>query len=283
MSKYNNMISIAIDSIPKEEISRAIKEWAEGDNSMERLLWTCYDKGIKTNGCHAGARPYISFAYQDNLERIIPLFEVTQEQSDSQILIQIDGGNPFSGTEWYIPSILFGINSEYKGETDEYLDKLNESLNIEDENKSNSLLNLLEFLLDKESALLLRFVHDKDNRYHFMIESHRISDNRYRYYNELFKGTELVEENLKDGPSDKHFWTVGAADLDDILLKIESISKYIINNYSYDVPQNEEDAVSLLSLAKFKRRTLSEEEFDNWLNQKRVEYGLQVESGNGEK
>lgn len=70
MSKYNNIKSIPIDSIPKEEIKIAIKEWAEGDESMEKLLLTCYDKGIKTSGCHAGAGSYIAFSYQEKINKI---------------------------------------------------------------------------------------------------------------------------------------------------------------------------------------------------------------------
>lgn len=63
MSKYNNIKSIPIDSLSKEELKTAIHEWAEGDDAMERLLWAFYNKGIKTNGCHAGTRPYIGIDY----------------------------------------------------------------------------------------------------------------------------------------------------------------------------------------------------------------------------
>ena len=47
MSKYNHIESIPIDSIPQEELAQAIKEWAEGDEAMEKLLWACYNNGIK--------------------------------------------------------------------------------------------------------------------------------------------------------------------------------------------------------------------------------------------
>ena len=83
MSKYNNMTSIPIDSIPKEEIAVAIKEWAEGDESLEKLLWCCYEKGIKTDGCHAGSHPYIAFCYSDDLDKLSCFFDVTQKTTDS--------------------------------------------------------------------------------------------------------------------------------------------------------------------------------------------------------
>lgn len=44
MSKYNHIKSISIESIPPKKIKRAIKEWAEGNESLEKLLHTCYKK-----------------------------------------------------------------------------------------------------------------------------------------------------------------------------------------------------------------------------------------------
>jgi len=63
MSNYNNIKSISIDSLPKDEIKIVIKELTEGDESMEKLLWVCYDKEIKTDGYHAGTGTYIGFSY----------------------------------------------------------------------------------------------------------------------------------------------------------------------------------------------------------------------------
>ena len=34
-SKYNHKESIPLDSIPKEELDQAIKEWSQGSESME--------------------------------------------------------------------------------------------------------------------------------------------------------------------------------------------------------------------------------------------------------
>ena len=139
MSKYNNMKSIPIDSIPEEEMAQAIKEWAEGDESMERLLWTCYKKGIKTSGCHAGGSPYIDFTDQENINKISGLMDVTQKIEGSQILIKVDGGNPFSGAEWHLPNILLHLQTSYKDEADAFFDKLTNSLLQEEHSFSLSL------------------------------------------------------------------------------------------------------------------------------------------------
>lgn len=47
MSKYNNMKSIKISSLPKEEIGQAVSEWAQGSKEMENLLWACLKMVLK--------------------------------------------------------------------------------------------------------------------------------------------------------------------------------------------------------------------------------------------
>jgi len=279
MSKYNNIKLIPIESIPKKEITKAIKEWSEGDKSMERLLWACYNEKIKTCGCHAGSRPYIEFKYQDNIKKIIPLIEVTQEQLDSQILIMLDGGNPFSGPEWYIPSIGFGLKTEYKDEADIYFDKLTESLEDESNNKKHFLIELLKFFLEKETSLTLRFIHQKDNKYTFYIESKSITEERYKYYNNLFTRAGLEEGiNKNEDMPNSHYWKIESNEISDIINKLNSITEYITNNFSYDIPKSEDEAISLSSLALYKKRILSEEEFNDWLDQKKNEYGINTKS-----
>lgn len=279
MSKYNNIKSIPIESIPKKEITKAIKEWSEGDKSMERLLWSCYNKNIKTCGCHAGSRPYIEFKYQENIEKIIPLIEVTQEQLDSQILIMVDGGNPFSGPEWYIPSIGFGLKTEYKDEADTFFDKLTKSLEDENTNNKHFLLELLNFFLEKETSLLLRFIHQKDNKYTFYIESKSITEERYKYYNSLFTKAGLEEGiNKNEDMPNSHYWKIESNEISDIINKLNSITEYITNNFSYDIPKSEDEVISLSSLALYKKRILCEEEFNDWLDQKKNEYGINTKS-----
>ena len=275
MSKYNHIKSIPIDSIPKEEIMQAIKEWAEGDDAMETLLLSCYNKGIKTAGCHAGARPYISFVYQDNLERLIPIFEATQKEKGSQIIIMTDGGNPFSGPEWYLPTIGVGLDTEYKEEADIYFDKLTDSLEKENSNKDHYLLRLLEFLVDKESALTMRFRHTMDDKFSFFFESSGISEERYNYYKEIFsKAGLIVEEKTENLPPDYHGWMIESDNLDDILSKLDYAADYIISNYSLDIPKSEDEILNFKSRALFKRRTLSEKEFNDWILSKKIEFGM---------
>lgn len=52
MSKFNNQSSLDIDSIKEEELDQAFKEWAEGNEHLEKFLRNCYGKGVKTSGSH---------------------------------------------------------------------------------------------------------------------------------------------------------------------------------------------------------------------------------------
>lgn len=278
MSKYNHIKSIPIESIPEEEISIAIKEWAEGDDAMEKLLWACYKKGIKTSGCHAGGNPYISFKYQNNIERLIPLLEVVQKELGSQIFINIDGGNPFSGPEWDIASIAVGKFTMYQDEADPFFDKLTDSLEKDSDNKEHPMLKLLEFLQGKETSLLLRYRHIKEDNYAFYIESRQINNSRYKYYHELFSNAGLIEEQNGKGVRPLcHGWKMEADSIQDFFSKLSNIAEHIIREYSYEPPKTEDEIVGFTSRARFKKKKLSEEEFEEWLHKERIRMDMEYE------
>ena len=266
MSKYNHTNSIPVDSIPKDEIAQAIKEWAEGDEAMERLLWTCYKKGVKTSGCHAGAGPFIDFNYQDKISELSRLIEATQKIKGSQVIMNSDGGNPFSGPEWYIPNIGLGFDTEYKEEADVCFDKLNKALETPSKKDNKHILfRLVEFFIGKESGLDFRFKHTEEDKYEFHIEAFSVGDKRNEYYNEIF-----TKAGLEAVPVDKDFesfheWKIESNSLKDISMKMESVIDYVISNYSYDLPTSEKEIYSFNLVAVFKKRTLPEEKFEKWL------------------
>jgi len=273
MSKYNNIKLIPIDSIPKDEIKIAIKEWAEGDNSMEKLLLTCYDKGIKTSGCHAGAGSYIAFSYQEKINKISCLLSCIEKFPGSQILVCIDGGNPFSGPEWFIPDITIGFDTEYDDETDRYLDMLTETLkNDNNEEKIHPLFDLIEFLINKETGLIIRIRHTMNDKYILTIESRQIIDDRYHYYNKLFKKVGLTEINYLNEREYCHDWKKEFETQEDLLIGMRNIADYIINEYSLEPESSEDNIVNFILLARFKKKNLSNEEFDKWLKQKYEEF-----------
>ena len=266
MSKYNHMKSIPVDSIPKEDISQAIKEWAEGDEALEKFLWACYEKGIKTSGCHVGAGPYIQFEYQEGLDNLL---DVTQKTMGSHIHVSVEGGNPVSGPDWDKPDIMFSLDTKYQDEADAYFNELTNSLKDDiSEKKENSLFKLLDFFIDKESALSFRFTHINDNQYEFDIYSSTIPDSRYDYYDNIFTKAGLAEDSTIFIEGDKrHRWKIESNNIEDIQRKMENATEYIINNYTLPAPTSEDEIYSFNSHARLMKKNLSKEEFEKWLEE----------------
>ena len=274
MSKYNHMKSIPIESIPKDEIKRAISEWAEGDEALEKLLWVCYEKNIKTSGSHAGAGPFIDFKYQEGLNRIVCLLEKVQTIKGSDIYVLIDGGNPFSGDDFDKAFISLGNETEYKDEADKFFDSLSETLeNNMDEKKEHPMLKILNTLNNKDTGLRLRFKYKKDDTYEFSIEASNLDDERYKYYSNLFNKTNMQEEILDMSEHHKRYnWKIKSESLDDILGKINNISDVIKTDFKLEPETDERKITNFTLLAKHKKQNLPKKEFDNWLKEKRKEF-----------
>ena len=275
MSKYNNITSIPIEEIPKEELAQAIKEWAEDDESMEKLLWACYNNGIKTNGCHAGAYPYIGFEYDKEINpKLGKLFYTALLEKGSQIMGKPDGGNPFSGPSWYLPDIGINFDKETKTETDQILDSLRNSLENSNEHNHDftSFLKLNSFMVGKYTNVSLRLQHRKEDDYVFLIEKtvYEKDNKMFQELNDLFTKTGL--ELIEKGEEQEHkYWLIKADNIEDIMNKIDTISENIINNYSIEKPKSKEETSSLIIQAHLKRdeciKEGNESGFDLWLMQ----------------
>lgn len=279
MSKYNHIHSIPIESIPKEEIAIAIKEWAEGDEAMERLLWACYENGVKTDGCHTGMCPYLGLKYTGSNDKVIKLLAACINLEESQIFISPDGGNPISGEDWYITNIGIGFETESIEKSGKNLDTLSSALNNDTSLKEKELVSLLlklsDFLVDKESALKLRFNYS-ENKYSFSIECTPVNEEVSIYFDKLFKEANFFEAENPVKESKRRFWKIESDNLDDMINKLRKSINYIINNYSLEPPTREEDITDLHQLARFKRKEFgndvdSYERFVAWYEQKQEE------------
>lgn len=279
MSKYNHIHSIPIESIPKEEIAIAIKEWAEGDEAMERLLWACYENGVKTDGCHTGMCPYLGLKYTGSNDKVIKLLAACINIEESQIFISPDGGNPISGEDWYITNIGIGFETESIEKSGKNLDTLSSALNNDTSLKEAELISLLlklsDFLVDKESALKLRFNYS-ENKYSFSIECTPVNEEVSIYFDKLFKEANFFEAENPVKESKRRFWKIESDNLDDMINKLRESINYIINNYSLEPPTREEDITDLHQLARFKRKEFgndvdSYERFVAWYEQKQEE------------
>ena len=128
MSKYSDGSSIDIQSLSPQELKIAIKEWAEGDASLENLLWICHENQIETNGCNIHKSSYISLFTNNSKDKIVKMLNIAQSFTETEVHISPDGGNPFSGPNWDRPYISISINTDNMVKTDKIFDALSETL-----------------------------------------------------------------------------------------------------------------------------------------------------------
>ena len=272
MSKYNNITSIPIESIPKEELAQAIHEWAEGDEAMERLLWSCYNHGIETSGCHAGADPFLGFYLNNETENISRILNTTNNIPFFQILLSPDGGNPFSGPNWQKPMITIGVFEETKEKADNFFNSVTDSLENQTNGEYNPLLSLFDFFKGKNSLLTFRLRNLKD-RCIFRIEMSPASKELSDFYQELFtraglKRSIISEEHESNG---RYSWILEDTNMDMLYIKIDQARKIIEEGYSLRPPLTEDDMTSFTTKARHMKEHMSEEAFKRWIEEKREE------------
>ena len=269
MSKYNYTKSIPLDSIPKEELKKAIHEWSEGNVELEKLLWTCYEKGIETNSSHGEIDPFFGVRYKKEAkDAIARMITETLKYPKSQALLSPFSPNPFGGEEWYLPSITMGIFSEKEEEGRKYFADVNEAISNREEVLFSKTLELLEFLSDKYDKLCIRIVHYNDE-YIFSIEGN-MKEERLSILNNIFTKAGLSIEE-KDIPIKN--WTIKSKNPQELDKHLETIINQIIDNYIIETPQRVEDLEGLTLQALFKIKHIKTEQdrvdYDKWLELQR--------------
>ena len=133
-SKWNYGCSIPILALSEAERKEAIHEWAEGNDSLERLLWNCYENKVVTNGCCAGEhhRPYVDFLIEESSrDALKQILDAADNRSNYKAIFLMSGGNPYSGPDWYKPILGISPCKERKSFFDD--------LNSYSENSNDSL------------------------------------------------------------------------------------------------------------------------------------------------
>lgn len=278
MSKYNHIKSIPVDSIPEEEMGTAIKEWAEGNESLEKLLWACHNNEIKTNGSHGDGPPFLSWNYytdSDTKNKTLKILSAALNLKNTQMFVNPDGGNPFSGDEWYLPFVDVGMTSGTREESYIYCDSLTEALNsdklIYPENVElyKKFLNLLDFFLDKESGLSFRIKHEHDGEYIFSIDSPPAKGEIEIYFNQLFTDAGLIKEINPYAP-ERLYWKKRSYDFEEFKNDVIKAMDIIINNYSLEPATSEDEITNFQLLARFKKKEFGDslegkEKMTEWL------------------
>ena len=269
MSKYNNMKSIPVSSIPKWRLKKAIHEWAEGSNALESLLTTCYKKNVKTSGSHAGVGPYIGFDYTKEADILANAFTVIEEIEDFQILLEPDGGNPLSGKDWYVPIITLGSFADSPEEVEKLFTKIEDKI-TEEKKENNPLLDIFTFFIDKESGLSFRLRrydnHNKNNdkKYVFKIASKIVPKDREDYYKRILSNAGLTEIPFNIEVCPYQEWKIESDDYNDIMSSIKDAADYIIMNYALEPPTSENEILDNQLLTRFKRKELNQKQIEKY-------------------
>lgn len=261
MSKYNNMKSIPIDSLTLDELRVAVKEWSEGNESLEKLLWCCKNNNVETMGCHVSKVSYLEICINDSEKEILKLMDVTFKKDDFQIILNPDGGNPFSGAEWYKPSFTFVTRVSNLEENDIYFDELRNELENKEKFINNEfyskILNLHKFFIEKESCLSFKIKYSKQQGYSFLITVYKRNKD-FNYFNTLFTeaGLTLEDTNIDE----RKLWKIEIKDKREFEEKTKNIISHIINKFALKKPTEENEIDNLFSLALFKKRKFGESE-----------------------
>ncbi len=271
MSKYNHIKSIPIESIPREELSQAIKEWAEGYDFLERLLWSLYNNNLKTDGCHAGTKTYVGLVYEkEKPDELSVVLNASLAQKDSQVLMSPDGGNPLSGPDWYKPNIAVGAETPYEEDGKKFCDNVSEAIDnkkAESDLDLSSVITLLDFLIGKITCLDIRINHKNDDMYTFCIEGSFEENERFEEFNQLFTNAGL---NYNKHPEfDRRYWTISSNNPKELSEKLKDIVSYIVDNYNIKTPDSLDEVSGLNSSAHVIRNQCLEDgnmaKFETWL------------------
>lgn len=196
MSKYNNQEPMKIPE-DKKEYEKAIEEWAEGNESLKKLLILCNNVGVKTFTCCGGhkdrfASPYISVVVdENNFNLIVDVFKRIYKNLDE------------------IFSIGFSLNNGDNGFTittkiDNPNEKFDEIYNIiKNYNENNEEEIEIEENVEKEIKYIIelhKFMVEKNIPYSINLVDIENTGNAGIYFSLTEKDSpilELLKENKK--------------------------------------------------------------------------------------
>ncbi len=261
MGKYKDGTkSTLISSIPPEELGEAFKEWANGNEAMAELLYTCYKNGLETFGNHFGPRLYVDFFVNNSQKVIKSIFNYMQDIDSAEIFISPDGGNPLSNEEaWWKPSMAVGFGPiEKKEDQEEIIRGMAVAINSSSSKKEigegafDSLIDIHDFFAGKGSNLHIRARYN-NGQYRLSIESYNTSTNNIEYFKELFEKAGLSYEKveIKSGLA-KDEWAIVSDKKEDFREKIVKAEEIIEANWTYEKPTQIEEHMSLNEKARIK-------------------------------
>ena len=270
--KWNTGASVPIHSLTHNELKEAIHEWAEGSEELERLLWTCYTKGLETGGCHIGKYNnylefYINATSTEQLKRVLS----TAESYGFAETFMMFGGNPLSGPNWYRTSI--SVDCLIPEKVDEFYARLNRTLIDEEANNSarcfGLMLEFAEFFEDKLADINFRMKVRNHTLYEFFIEKYKGRHN-WAYLDELFSSFGMLQKKAEDAPF--VWWYFKGESEKDFYDTVKNILEGIRSKWSVETPTEIVDDKdfnfnALLMQKKFGTTPEGVKKMNDWINE----------------
>ncbi|MBE5821488.1 MAG: hypothetical protein E7311_02730 [Clostridiales bacterium] len=235
---WNDGSSIRISELKEEQVKQAIKEWSEGSEALEKLLWNCYKNKVITTGCDSGNHnhfPYLRFLIDESAqENVKKILLATDNFAQSEILIKF-GGNPHSGPDWYKSSI--SVKPIRKEDANVFFSKINCVLQKK-ENDINEyvelLLSLYDFFKDKLAGISIFIIKNK-NTYSISFNSF-LNKNNWDYYTKILSKAHLKLEKPKSPEDPFVCWKHTSEGKEEFILCLKKILEVLKENWSLKIP-----------------------------------------------
>lgn len=286
-NKYNNGSSMPISGLSKDELKVAMKEWAEGSETLEKLLWNCYNNGIETGGCHIGnGNAYLDF-YSDSCtrigrEKVNKMLCKLQEFNNSQIYLSPDGGFPLSGHNWYRPACGIGIYNRNIEENNKIFERINYAMNSKEviNNKGQVFIeayDFLDFFKDKESGVAIRAIHTKTDKYTIALEIYQTHPNASKVDGIFTKAGFILDKSTEDRPTVE--WKIEEENPEILAEKIRKSKKVIFNEWDIKPTDEINKNMKMNTVAKIKKRQygdtpLGKKRMDLWIKMQKTRINI---------
>ncbi len=279
-TKYNDGASISISSLPKDEIKQAFKEWSEGDEELEKLLFQCYSNNIETIGCHSDSSDsFLQVIVNNSYNEIKRMLCSLQTVHGVRILVEPNGSSNILYPGWDTPIITFGLKGKPQSSADSLFYKLSESItNYNSITPSKTkpfeyMLDFYDFFVGKEADLNFELKYLKNDQYIFSVNT--IKDRSdLNSLNDLFIHAGLTKDDNSYGRYNE--WNLVAKTLEELDEKMLHCTEVIINEWPLSLPSEIVEGMSANAIAHFMKRKFGnssegQQKFNEWLNNYREE------------
>ncbi len=270
-SRWNRMVSIPVKSLTQEELKEAIHEWAEGCDELEKLLWTCYEKGLETAGSHVGKHNnYLDFYVASNSKSQLKKVLFVAEAYGFSESFMMFGGNPISGPEWYRTHV--DVSCLIPENVAEFYANITQAL--ENENTEiparcfGMMIDFAEFFEGKMAMLNFRMKVRNHSEYEFFIETFANQQN-WAYFDELFSSCGMIQKTRDDAPF--ICWYLKSSSKEDFYDTLQNLLDKIRENWNFNTPTEVTDDMNfdlkaLIMQKKFGTTPEGVKKMNAWIN-----------------